>query len=285
MKNIFSKNIRESFNQFSFRLIVPDILFFVIGAILLVAFGSYTGLSSLPPSQLYDHLENSLAEFFVSLALLLIVGFVIGARLKAFKLQMILNSINEKTKGIIESYKESKKYFWKVIGLKIISFITLLIGVCIAIIFYMALQRLNEFVAVIFGIAVIFAVALSLFFRDAALFRDDLSPAPAIKESFKVFSRNKFMVLFIALFIFLINLVWGMTNTLIPSKSSPSSSIISLIYIIVVFLISAWSHLFIFNSYYSLKKAKHREPLTVRKTNKKATKKTTKKRSRKKTKQ
>ena len=52
MIKIFKKDIKNSFKQFKFKLIVPDLIFIIITIFLMNLFASYNGILSVSQSEL-----------------------------------------------------------------------------------------------------------------------------------------------------------------------------------------------------------------------------------------
>ena len=248
MNNICINEIKKSLKQIKLKLLVPDIIFLIISFILLTIFTNYTGIAGLSEKELTLSISNNFKQFLISISTFLIIGFFIGARLKSFKLMMILNAVESKKNKILDSYKKSKKFYWRIIHLKILSFLIFLIAFIAAIVIYSLIETIFTKLALAIVILIFLILVLSLFFREAALFQKDIDPIQSIFNSFNTFKNNKFPVLTIVIIVFLINLgIAAMSNIVSYEWLLPA-------YMLIVLLISAWSYLFIFNTYKLLNK-------------------------------
>ena len=248
MNKIYIKEIKKSFKQIRLNLLVPDIIFLIISFILLTGFTKYTGITGLSEEEITLLITTNLTQFLGSMSAFLIIGFFIGARLKSFKLMMILNAIDSKKNGMVDLYKKSKKFYWRVISLKILSFLMLLAAFIAAMVVYSLVDTIFPPLALALVILIFLALALSLFFREAALFQKDIKPMEAISQSFNTFKNNKFPVLIVVIMVLIINLGIAAISNVLPYEWLLPA------YMFAVLLISAWSYLFIFNTYKSLKK-------------------------------
>tara|TARA_Y100000310_G_scaffold18086_1_gene17849 strand:- start:3690 stop:4487 length:798 start_codon:yes stop_codon:yes gene_type:complete len=248
VNKICIKEIKKSLKQIRLKLLVPDVIFLIISFILLTAFTKYTGITGLTEEQISTVIVENLTQFLGSMTVFLIVGFFIGARLKSFKLMMILNAINSKKNEIVDSYKKSKKFYWKVIVLKLLSFLILLGVFVAAMVVYSLIELIHPGFALAVVILMFTILALALFFREAALFQKDIKPTEALSNSFKIFKKHKLLVFIIMVIVFVINIgIAAISNLLSQEWLLP-------VYMFVVLLISAWSYLFIFNTYKVLQK-------------------------------
>jgi len=232
---------------------VPDLLYLIFGVILLILFGAFNGLTAITQEEVYRNITNNFTRFISSLIAVFVIGFFVGARLKSFKLVMIVHAVQYKSTHLWQAYRESAKFYWKIVALKVMSFLLVLIGVIFALVVYLMLEPVSPILAAVLAVLIVAAFFLSLFFREAALFMNSLEPQKAIGRSMEVFRRKYLSVLFIALVILLVNGFWISTNTHVPQQHGLRNSFLSLMYMVIMFFISAWSQLFVFNTYATLK--------------------------------
>ncbi len=291
MITIFNTEIKKSLKQLRLKLILPDILFFIIGLFLLGVFTRITGLINLSPEILEVELEQfvtaNLGSLISSLVIFVLIAFFIGARLKAFKLNMILEAMKDKEFSLWAAFKGSHKFYWRVIRMKVLSFIILLIGFLLALIVFQLLRNtLNilgiAFAGLILGIAfaglLILYIVLALFFKEAALFQNNSNAVNSIKDSFKTFRKNKILLLGLVIIIVLVNFVVSALNNLFAQSPSIISTILSTLFLMLILLVSAWGNLLTFNVYNGISKpVKKTVKKSIKKTVKKSTKKTVKK--------
>ncbi|GEM_PF-967442 len=283
------KEVKKSCRQLHPRLIIPDVFFFIIASLLVLFLATFTGINEVTPEELPIHVENNFAQLLVSLTLLALVTFFVGARLKSWKLFMIKEAIGKKKSLLVTSFKASKAWYARVIMLKILYFLILLLTMVVALIVYSFIEPFSPFIASVITIALVLLVILTLFIREAVLFMGNTSASEAIKEAKKAFIRHKWHVAGTAAIIFVVNMLWMYVTGLTPE--GVGEPYLSMVYLLVVLLISAWSTLLVFNVFGSLPKAvsvsskkraaiKRRTPAKKRAV-KKRVQKTTRKRTRK----
>lgn len=279
MINIYRTEIKKSLNQLRLKLIFPDVLFFIISLFLLGMFTRVTGLTNISPEALELGLEQYVAANFGaligSLFVFVLIAFFIGAGLKAFKLKMVLEAMKGKDFNMLKAFKDSHKFYWRIVGLKILSFVVLLIGLVAAVIVFLLLRNLFELLAAILAILLLLYIVLALLLKEAALFQKDVNAIDAITNSFKTFNKNKRLVFGLLVIILFVNFFIAILNNFFPQSPGIFGIIISTIFLLIVLLISAWGNLFTFNVYQRIAKT---TPRKVKRTTKKRTRKKTTKR-------
>jgi hypothetical protein len=279
---IFNKEIKNSLKQLRVKLIFPDILFFIVSLFLLGLFTRVTGLINLSPEIVESELEQfviaNLGSLVSSLIIFVLVAFFVGAGLKAFKLNMILESMKGKDFKLWDAFKGSHKFYWRVVGLKILSFVVLLIGFVLAIIVYSLLRNILEYLAAILAVLIMLYIVLALLLKEAALFQKNSNSLDAIKSSFKTFTKNKMLILALLVIILIVNFVAAILNEIFTLNPGFLGTVISTFFLMIILLISAWGNLLTFNVYKNLSKKPVRVvKKAVKKSKKKAVKKSTKK--------
>ncbi|MBT3262017.1 hypothetical protein HN992_01025 [Candidatus Woesearchaeota archaeon] len=255
MIKIFKKDIKNSFKQFKFKLIVPDLIFIIITIFLMNLFASYNGILSVSQSELQSIVIANFGQVLGSLIVFALAAFFIGARLKSFKLTMILDAINNKNLNLIKSYKDSKKFYWKVVLLKVLAFLVFLLTFTLSLIIYSLLESNYLRLATILPIIIFAVIALTIFYREAILFIDKKSSTKSLISAFKFFKKSKVKVLLAALLIAAINFIIFYSIAIIPvSENLILGNIISATTSLILFSVAAWTQLFIFNTYKTIKK-------------------------------
>jgi hypothetical protein len=271
--NIYKDEIKKSLNQLRLKLIFPDILFFIVSLLLLGMFTRITGLANIAPEALETGLESYVAANFGSLVgslfVFVLVAFFIGAGLKAFKLKMIIEAMKGKEFNMWKAFQDSHKFYWRVIGLKILSLVILLIGFVAAIIIYLLLRNLFEVLAMVLAVLLLIYIVLALLLKEAALFQKNLNAADAIKNSFKTFSKNRMLVFGLLVIVLIVNFAAAILEGLFPESTGAMGIIISTVFLLIVLLISAWGNLFTFNVYQRITK---KTPRKIKRAKKKTTK-------------
>lgn len=281
MINIYRSEIKKSLKQLRLKIIFPDILFFVISLFLLGLFTRVTGLTDISPELLEAGLEQyvaaNLGGLIGSLFVFVLIAFFIGAGLKAFKLKMIIEAMKGKDFNMWKAFKDSHRFYWRIIGLKILSFVILLVGFIAAIIIFLLLRNVLEFLAGILAVILLLYVVLALLLKEAALFQKDVNAADAIANSFKTFNKHKMLIFGLLVIVLAVNFAAAILEGLFPQSPGALGVIISTIFLLIILLISAWGNLFTFNIYQRITKT----PKKVKKTKRaQVRKKTSKKRNR-----
>jgi hypothetical protein len=168
---------------------------------------------------------------------------------------MILDAINNKNLNLIKSYKDSKKFYWKVVLLKVLAFLVFLLTFTLSLIIYSLLESNYLRLATILPIIIFAVIALTIFYREAILFIDKKSSTKSLISAFKFFKKSKVKVLLAALLIAAINFIIFYSIAIIPvSENLILGNIISATTSLILFSVAAWTQLFIFNTYKTIKK-------------------------------
>ena len=243
-------------------------------------FTRMTGLTNVSPEALESGLESyvtaNIGGLIGSLSIFVLIAFFVGAGLKAFKLKMIMEAMKGKEFSMWGAFKDSHKFYWRMIGLKVLSFVILLIGFVAAIVIFLLLKNILEFLAGILAVLLLLYIVLALLLKEAALFQKDVNAADAIASSFKTFNKHKMLIFGLLVIILFVNFFVAILNNIFPQSPGAIGVIISTIFLLIVLLISAWGNLFTFNIYQQITKRK--VPIKVKRTTKKRTRKRTTKR-------
>jgi len=270
--------IKKSIKKTKLRIIVPDILYLFFIVVIATVFAKFSGISNISYEALQAHVRNNLVSLSLQLLLMVIILFFIGARLKAFKLSIILEAVKSKSTPLLKLYKESKKFYLRVIAIKLLLFLAILATLIVGVIVYILVSYINEILAAVISIILILIVTVALFYREAALILENTTASKAISTSYEVFKKNKGYVILIAIIIGIVNFLILYTNQFLSGKGGLTTSLVALLYLFIVLLISAWSSVFVFTTYESVAKKKEVSVKKVKKTTKKIPiKKTTKK--------
>ncbi len=238
-------------------------------------FTRVTGLTNVPPEALEAGLESYVASNFGplmgSIFVFVLIAFFIGAGLKAFKLKMILEAMKGKDFDMWKAFKDSHRFYWRVIGLKILSFVILLVGFVTAIIIFLLLRNMAELLAGVLAVLLLLFVVLALLLKEAALFQKDVNAADAIANSFKTFNKHKMLIFGLLIIVLAVNFAAAILEGIFPQSPGAMGVIISTIFLLIILLISAWGNLFTFNIYQRI--TKKRTSKKVKRTRRKTTKK------------
>lgn len=237
-------------------LLVPDIVYAFLalgGGIALVQglgiFSLVKEMAAIEETQrafslLYTFLGENLIKLVVSVLLFFLVLFVTGATATATKLAMIRSMLKNKEPSLKEGFQASRKYFWKIIGVRILTFLlygaTLLAGLLMA----GVMLPLHKPTGILMGIAVMGILSgvlfLSFFFRFPLLYEKNLSAAQTLKESYDFFKANKrftiMVAVILAITVAVIRQFLSVVGTLLTSPSP--------FFIAIAGVVSIWISLF-----------------------------------------
>jgi len=195
-------------------LLVPDMVYAFLalggGIALLQGLGIFSLLKEMPAieetqrifSLLYTFIRGNLIKLVVSLLLFFLALFVTGASFTATKLAMIRSMLEKKEPSLKEGFQASRAYFWKIIGIRIVTFLlysaALLAGLLIA----GVILPLHKPTGILMGIVVTGILSgvlfLSFFFRFPVLYAKNISAAQALRESYGFFKANKRFTIMVA---------------------------------------------------------------------------------------
>ena len=164
------------------------------------------------------------------------------------KFAMIKDLVNNKEISFLKSWKDSNKYFLRIIALRF--FVFIIYSTVVLIIGAIGLY-FGKNISLIIGAMMFIVLILFLYFRNAILFIEDKNSLSALLLSFKYFRKNYKHVLNV----FIISTVIGAAfNFFIPFNSINEFIIFSTINVLSVVLnivFDVWSDLFLFFSFKS----------------------------------
>lgn len=266
---------KSAMNLKNLILFLPDIIYFILVMIFTLIFLQSAGILDyiINNANVYDFIQNyvpyfkeNLFKILMYLGLLFIAVFFAGASLDAIKYAMISDLIKEKKVSIKNWLVYSRKYTWRVIGLRFIMFlIAIIILIATSVLLTLLLTGIDpvyRFIAIV-AVTIIIMLVLKLIFifRYAVLFIDDSSVRTAFKRSLNFLKKNIRYVAIIIGIIVLINIVFGIITMPIDNgikflENSLKSYSIIIALVITVFLrfllsviINLWNNLFLFYSY------------------------------------
>jgi hypothetical protein len=217
------KAFKKSWKNLRLILFIPDLLMLMIATILGFVFLETTGIySSLTNTNivvesmatflpiLKDYILTNWFKLIVYAGIFFLTNFFIGSGLMSVKYSMIRSIILKKRipMSFSKIYEYEKKFFWKVVCLRIWVYLIGLIFILFIGAFYILISLLNKSYALILSGIVFFIVLillnLLLFFRYPALFLDTKSSFKAIKDSITYFRKNSLRVITVLFIIFLV---------------------------------------------------------------------------------
>lgn len=270
MIKICISEIKKSIKKTKLRIIVPDILYLFFILVVATVFVNISGISNMSYGALQSHVRNNLLSLSLQMLISAVLLFFIGARLKAFKLSIILEAVKSKSTPLIKLYKESKKFYLRVIGVKLLLFFAILITSVLGAVVYTIVSYINTTLAIVVSVILILIVTIALFYREAALMLENTTAPKAMSTSYEVFKKNKWYVILIAIIVGIVNFLILYSNKFLLGNGGLITTIIVLVYLLIILLISAWSSVFVFTTYQSITKKKE---IPIKKITKKAKKK------------
>jgi hypothetical protein len=165
-------------------------------------------------------------------------------------------SKNEKL-NLIKDLKKSASFYWRVISLKLITFSIILTLLIISIIIYTLFAGISTvFTTTIIIILVLFTM-ISLFFRKAAMFKENIVATDAIARSYLYFKKNRKLTVLTLLIVGMVNIIIYYVGNFFESVVvlMESNMFFSALYTLVLLITVLWTNLFVFNCY-NIKKTK-----------------------------
>ncbi|MDP3917352.1 MAG: hypothetical protein Q8Q42_03635 [Nanoarchaeota archaeon] len=187
-----------------------------------------------------------------------LIMFLLGARLKAFKLSIIQEAVKNKHTKLMELYKESGRFYTRLIAVKLLLFFIVLGASIVGTVIYIILTNINAWLALIVGILIVIIVVIALLYREAALILEDTTALNAISRSFEIFRKNKFYVISVAIIVGIVNFLIIAANQFISQNDGMITTIFALIYLFVALIVSAWTNVFVFSTYNSMTATKNK---------------------------
>lgn len=263
-------------------LMVPDLIFLIIGAILGYSLLNISGIleifNPLMAGEISDEViktffTDNFVKLIISFSIFIITTFLFGASLVSFKYHLLKKATENSRIYFIKDFKESQKNnLWKVIGMKIIEFVIIVIGSAIigallTLVNYFTNNELGSLIMsiLILTVSIIFALIfkLALLYRYPVLFYTNTSVWKAIKESALIFKKNKKRVFLVFLILFGVNLSFAiieLTGNSLVNITKNIAVLSTTIFFIIVgikailsIVQSTWADLFIFVTYKSKK--------------------------------
>ena len=250
----------------NFSLIVPDIVFTFFSLLVLVLGAVGSGLASLVmkwvslegTADLFEVIQAdllaSLNTLVTTAIIVALVLFVTNAKVRAIKLGMIHDIIKKKKPSLRKTFSYIRTYFWRLLGLQIITtlIITGLVAVGIYAIFGLG-ATLGVWAVLVFLLVILagFIIYFVLFFSRAALVMNNLGAIDAIKHSRLVFWKHKGFVVQTWLLVIAISILVSIVAELV--NLIPFVNVLS---IFIYLVLGIWTSMFIFNRFMIVPKAK-----------------------------
>lgn len=263
MIQILKRALKNSLDDARRNLILflPEAVYFLFMSISLAAAVAVTGV--LPVLQgmadqpdvvieetLRTFFADNAAKIFATFIVFFFANFVVGSSLEAMKLGLVA-AIIKKKKADFALLLASRKYTFKIIGVRFLQFILYLASVAAGVIAFILIYKLNPKLAFGVGAAVsvagFFVIYLGLFYTYPNIYLKNSSVADSLKESNKYFMKNRKIVLKTALtsfaVIILVNILMAILDKITMEKASLLFSLLS------YFAITVYIPLFVFHTF------------------------------------
>jgi hypothetical protein len=259
-------------------LLVPDIIFFaaflIFGYLALTMSGVFPLFEELSKvAEMIDSTEQAehmvkniltpfikenTARLFSAFLFFIISTFVVGTTAAGAKYGMIKTVLANKTPTVRAAWKISKTYFWKIIGVKILTFLLFTGAIFIAAILMATVGGIHAAINIILFILLIFvlvAVFLGIYVRFPILFKKDLSPKQTIINSLKFFKTHKLFVITIVLIIYATFVIVELITKGLSALGVQFTPIIASFVVIVILLIThMFTTIYLFQTFEYYKK-------------------------------
>lgn len=210
----------RSFNDFkeNLNIVIPSLvgivlmLIIIFGAVFLGIFGAYfNSNTNLAAPDL-----TMVTLIFVLIAIAVLIGILINVFVYAATIGMAKKIIERKKPDLSVALKYGKKYFLKILAVSIIIvFLYFLLAIPALLgAILLNISSMIGWIVLILGI-IIFIVgaiilALALFVVNQSIIVGEKSIISAIKESYKLFMKNKLQIFLVALINFVIGVAVGL---------------------------------------------------------------------------
>ena len=140
-------------------------------------------------------LQENVARLIVTIFIFIFALFIIGTGFTAVKLAMVRDLTSNKQLSLRQGWITSKKYFWKIVGIRVLVFLIFLVAILASMIVFGILNPLIKTaaipIAMIIAVLLFLVISLSLFFRLPILYKKNLSPSQVLAASYRFFKANK----------------------------------------------------------------------------------------------
>ena len=255
------------------RVFVPDVVFimyaFLAGYLALYVSGMMSFAESLigvdevqAEALMRSFFQSSGMGVAVWLGLFVLVSFVVGAGLAAFKYQLVHDIVMKKKHGMRVVYQRSKAFFWRIVGVKIGVFILFVLVFALAsLVFslaYTGSPKAAFVAATIVGVMLAVLVILLSYMKFPVLYHRDKGAVQTLKESFMFFKCNKLFVLCIAVIVgftlFVFRSLLGLLSYGLPALAA----LWSMLGLVVLVVAMTWPSVYMFNAYHANVRSRRR---------------------------
>jgi len=230
----YRKRAVKSFSLlwYNLYLFIPEIIASIITIVSGIILSYYTGLMPLLTQGLVAYSKEMWVGFFkentlkliLSLMVFFIINFLVGVSMTAFKLSMVTNIIKKKKNNLVEQFKISGDYFWKIVWLRVLMFLILviiLIGIALlselAVLFFSF--RYSILIIALFIVLGLVLYKAIILFAFPLLFLKNKKPGHALAHSYIYLKKKTLHVstvlLILALIVVLITFVFSGLSYLI----------------------------------------------------------------------
>ena len=267
--DFFKESWRRLFKNL--ELFVPDVIFYVVSGIVALLIINQLGLSDLfvagdsllqSKEALVNFLSTLSPSFILSaifyFILFVIVTFIVGSGTDVAKYNMMTDVLLKKKINFIRSLTGgAKKFFWRYVGMKILTSVMVLLSLFVLYLIYALVAGGNTLVSlVLITLIVMIFFGLWFYFLVPILFLKDIGLNPLFVEGFMLLKKKLSVIVLTFLTIFGVGLAVSIIFEIFDMLFKSFLPLL-LINIIVAIIIEVWADLFKFMIYNKIKKAKY----------------------------
>ena len=226
---MYKELLKKSWHSIKPVLFIPDLIFVVITLIVLLttiftsglfAFLSYGIFAKAEefPKLFLDFTRANPLRFIISLVTFFIVTFIVGVSTTSMRLAIIRDIINGKKVKFNLNY--GKDYFWRVVRLKVLIFLTtiaiILFGlIWISFINYFKLGIWLIVLGILITLFLLILFFMVVLFRYPIMIINNKNAVVTLTESLYYTIRNKKHILIVILLLFLIGVIFSFSTSII----------------------------------------------------------------------
>ncbi len=257
-------------------VLVPDISVVVIAIFLTLGALSITGIPSLLnqaaaieaeselPALFSSFIKTNIVKLSVTIISFLFAMFVIGTGTIAMRFSIINDITKNKKPTIRDAWVSSRKYFWRIVGIRVLTFLIYAACFVAAMLVFALLFAVTKVgaavIALIVLVVALLIATLGQYMKFPLLYKKNLSASQAIASSFRFFFANKCFVISIIAIIVLTLVVLQSIINIVGAVSGVFSLGIKFIGGIVLLIATVFTTLYLFQTFEHYKKTESKHP-------------------------
>ena len=266
--SFYTENYKKAFSHLKKNpvLLTPDIFFLIFtaitGYITLIITDILPFLKSLSaikdsPENIIDlttiFFQNNLPQLITAMTIFFFATFIVGAGTTALKFTMIREVLSKKKITLKKSFTKSRAYFWRIISVRILTFLLYTASLIIGMIIFALLFQINDSMATavtaIFLLASVLLIFFSIYVRFPMMYKKKLPPTKAITLSYHFFRKNKSFVIKIAIIMYLTMILIKYLLSFLDKINTSITPIISIITLLILLITNVFITVFLFQAF------------------------------------